>query len=286
MCPVCKCSLLQSASGFSCINGHQYDRAKYNYVNLLLANQKKSKEPGDSKAMINARHTFLQSGAYEILADRLRTLVKSYLNDLSQTSGASASLLTCHSFNLLDAACGEGYYSAYIKEKLEREYPLTISGVDISKFAITKAAKTYKLNSYAVASTYNLTLETHSQDIVLQVFGPSDAKEIARILKPGGLWLEVMPGESHLEELKAFVYEKSLKHEPRTDEIQGFSNAQIHDLAFDVSLPNTDLRHALLTMTPFLYRISDENKQQLLQRLNKVHAHFTLCLRHSQTQAC
>ena len=47
LCPVCKDKLIKDASNkmYRCQNNHSYDIAKEGYVNLLISNQKNSKNP-------------------------------------------------------------------------------------------------------------------------------------------------------------------------------------------------------------------------------------------------
>ena len=51
-----------NGTGYTCGNGHSFDRAKQGYCNFLLANQKNSREPGDSVEMVDARRAFFKSG--------------------------------------------------------------------------------------------------------------------------------------------------------------------------------------------------------------------------------
>lgn len=60
LCPVCKEKLVKDISNkmYRCSNKHTYDIAKEGYVNLLISNQKRSKNPGDSKEMVLSRIDF------------------------------------------------------------------------------------------------------------------------------------------------------------------------------------------------------------------------------------
>ena len=53
-CPVCNEVLNQIDKSYKCLNGHCFDVNKKGFVNLLLANQSHSENPGDSKEMIDA----------------------------------------------------------------------------------------------------------------------------------------------------------------------------------------------------------------------------------------
>ncbi|MEO0598010.1 MAG: putative RNA methyltransferase, partial [Chloroflexota bacterium] len=80
-CPVCAEPLTIEDRRFVCANNHSFDRAKEGYVNLLLANQKNSADPGDSKAMVRARRDFFSGGYYAKLADALNTAITERLSD-------------------------------------------------------------------------------------------------------------------------------------------------------------------------------------------------------------
>ena len=73
-CPVCQKELVKQDKSYKCLNGHSFDVNKKGYVNLLLANQGHSNNPGDSKEMIDARTTFLNQGYYENLRTELFNL--------------------------------------------------------------------------------------------------------------------------------------------------------------------------------------------------------------------
>ena len=65
-CPNCGLELLQqqAARSFSCENNHNFDLAKEGYLNLHLAQHKRSRNPGDSDEMIRSRQRFLNTGHY------------------------------------------------------------------------------------------------------------------------------------------------------------------------------------------------------------------------------
>jgi len=78
-CPNCKDLLIADTHSLKCQSGHSFDKAKAGYINLLLPNQKKTSDPGDSKQMILAREQFLSDGHYNFLIDTLNLLFESQL---------------------------------------------------------------------------------------------------------------------------------------------------------------------------------------------------------------
>ena len=66
-CPLCQQPLQQSMRTWRCDNRHAFDEAKSGYLNLLPVQNKKSKQPGDDKTMVNARRQFHDAKGYEPL---------------------------------------------------------------------------------------------------------------------------------------------------------------------------------------------------------------------------
>ena len=100
-CPKCKEKLLLEGNTKKCINNHCFDRAKAGYYNLLLGAG--GGTHGDNAEMVEARRTFLSGGFYEPLADKL---------------AASVTEHTAKFGCVLDAGCGEGYYTDKIETML------------------------------------------------------------------------------------------------------------------------------------------------------------------------
>jgi 23S rRNA (guanine745-N1)-methyltransferase len=263
-CPSCNELLSLNAKVWRCDNGHTFDCAKQGYVNLLLAQQKNSKAPGDSKEMVVARQQFLAQGHYRPLADKIGAIVADFVNNKTPLS-------------LLDAGCGEGYYTEQVLDKLVQQGVSVIaSGIDISKPAIIKAAKSKKNIQFAVASTYQIPLASESQDAAIQVFAPSSETEIHRILKAEGIWVTVNPAEDHLFELKELVYDKPAKHDNHVQNPGGFNRVSEFRSRFEVKLCNQQQRENLLMMTPFYWSISADKKRQVLEMLGSVTTDFTI----------
>ena len=77
-CPLCQQALLLDEKSYRCANNHSFDQAKQGYVNLLPVQFKHSKEPGDNKAMVQARRAFLDKGYYQPLLDSMLALYQKY----------------------------------------------------------------------------------------------------------------------------------------------------------------------------------------------------------------
>ncbi|MFC4700972.1 putative RNA methyltransferase [Glaciecola siphonariae] len=272
ICPVCKQLLTLSGRTLKCDGHHAFDIAKEGYVNLLLAQHKKSKAPGDSKEMVVARQAFLASGAYAPLADELARLVLSHLEAASYEKTADQQVPL-----LLDLGCSEGYYSSYIQALVNKQsINMDVAGLDIAKPAIQKAARAHPGNHYCVGSSFDIPLPDDSVDIALQVFAPSSSQELARVLKPNALWICVEPAPQHLHELKAFVYKDVQVHESNAEAPEHFVIEASHTLSFSFMLGDAQSRLNLLKMTPYYWRISEDNKLRLSEQLRQCSADFSL----------
>ena len=161
-CPKCKGELVLDGNTKKCINNHSFDRAKAGYYNLLLG--VKGGTHGDNAEMVEARRDFLSRGYYEPLANRLAELVV---------------LHTLPGGCVLDAGCGEGYYSARLADALQS--PLT--GLDISKEAVRCAAAKYKGKQWlcATASRIPVAEETvaATEEMTKETEAPADSVEPA-----------------------------------------------------------------------------------------------------------
>ena len=187
LCPKCKKELNIEERICRCDSGHSYDRAKEGYVHLLPANQKNSKAPGDDKGMVAARRAFLDKGFYAPLRDALCAL---------------AAQLSPDAPVMLDAGCGEGYYSAGLAESLNAE----LLGLDISKEAVRCAAAKYKNARWLCASAARLPVKDGSVGLLTSLFALTLPEEFRRVLRPDGTYLQVLAAEDHLLNLKNIIY--------------------------------------------------------------------------------
>lgn len=247
ICPLDKQPLQLNERTWCCENGHSFDIAKQGYVNLLPVQNKRSKDPGDSKAMVQARREYLNKGYYQPLAQALADTV-----------------LAMGSQALLDAGCGEGYYLRYLVEQAEQQgTELSVAALDISKWAVQTAAKQDKRLSWMVASNNAIPLADNSVDTILCEFGFPVEAEFKRVLKTGGRLIMVDPAENHLKELKTIIYpELKSKSERLPINDSDFELSSEQRVNFQVELNNNESIKNLLTMTPHLYRASKEGREK------------------------
>ena len=184
VCPLCGKALTRTEKSCVCPAGHSFDLAKEGYCHLLPANRKHSKAPGDDKDMAAARSAFLSKGYYAPLREELCRLA------VSMTGNAPT---------VLDAGCGEGYYTGGIYGALlAAGKQVRMAGTDISKFILRRAAKREKDIEFAVASSYHLPVADGSVELLLNCFSPLALEEFRRVLRPEGVMLYVVPSEKHL----------------------------------------------------------------------------------------
>jgi 23S rRNA (guanine745-N1)-methyltransferase len=257
-CPVCPEALARAGRAYVCPNQHAFDLAREGYVNLLLAHQKASRNPGDSPAMIRSRQQFLAGDYFAPLATRITAIV----GDFRFEDGAERQL------DLLDAGCGEGYYLRQLRTNGDPrlvESGSALWGLDISKEAIRLAARRDQAATYLVASVHSLPFLDGSLDYILQVFAPTDADEFARVLQPAGEILIVRPGPDHLAGLKQILFEEqSRPHSDETEAVAGFDLIAAERLSYDIQLGDAATIEALLGMTPYYWTSGRSGRDRLI----------------------
>ena len=252
VCPKCMGKLNITDGGAArCPQGHSYDKSRYGYYNLLLSDR--GGVHGDNREMVLARRAFLGSGAYEPLAARIAQRCA----ELLRSGGV-----------MLDAGCGEGYYTAAVREKLDTGYA-RIAAFDISKDAVREAAKKRCADFYAVASSYKIPLAAESVDLVLNTFSPQALAQTSRVLKRGGHFVMAIPAEEHLFGLKSEIYETPYKNEVQDTALEGFELISCDEIKYELSLDTGEAIRNLFMMTPYAYRtkMSDREKVLSLTRL-------------------
>ena len=244
LCPVCGQPLTREANCWRCENRHSFDIARQGYVNLLTVDRKHARHPGDTKEMVAARKAFLDGGFYSPIAEKVTDLIAPF----APTA-------------VLDAGCGEGYYLTCLQQSLpEAEF----AGIDISKDAVRFAAVRNKHALWLTGTAAALPFADGSFNCVLSMFALTVEREFARVLKPGGRYLQVIAGPEHLMGLKNIIYPEILRKEKVLHaELEGFRLEHTETLDFSFTVEdNTQVRN-LLSMTPHFWRISKEGAARL-----------------------
>ena len=249
LCPVCRNPLDDGGKTRACPNGHCYDRAAHGkYVNLLKTNRRGSADPGDSPEMCRARTRFLEKGYYTVLK-----------NTLCDAVGRIPAR------TILDAGCGEGYYTSAVAETLRGNgSSAKLLGIDLSKTALRHAGKQCPEGEFAVASLFDLPLPDHSVDIILHLFAPMCAPEFRRVLREGGTLITVKPGADHLWGLKQALYEKPYPNDEEQAEYPDFQWMARSFAEDDITIDSSEDIRALYQMTPYAWKTAKEAAGRLL----------------------
>ncbi|WP_428943226.1 23S rRNA (guanine(745)-N(1))-methyltransferase [Pantoea sp. FN060301] len=242
-CPLCHSPLHQEASLWRCSNRHQFDRAKEGYVNLLPVQHKRSRQPGDSADMMQARREFLDAGHYQPLQQKVGDIF--------------SRILPPTAISVLDIGCGEGYYTHAVAAKLQARGEAEVYGLDVSKVAVRYGARRYHNVEFCVASSHRLPFPDAQFDAVLRIYAPCKAKELFRVVKENGYVLTVTPGPRHLIQFKALIYQDVKLHDETPEQMEGFEMIEQHALNYPMRL-NSEESAALLQMTPFAWRARPE----------------------------
>lgn len=177
-CPLCMAPLALSGQSLLCANGHCFDVSAKGYVNLAAGRGQSVKY---DKALFESRGALLRDGFYVHVLDAVVGVL---------ASGVPR--------RVLDAGCGEGYYARALAQRLGAE----LYAFDLSRDAIMLAARGGSPVRLMVADMTNIPLQTGTIDAVLDAFSPAHYGEYARVLKPGGLLVKVIPAPEHLFELR------------------------------------------------------------------------------------
>lgn len=254
ICPVCSEKLERIDNCLKCENAHSFDISRQGYVNLLLSQQSSKKRHGDDKLMVAARRDFLEKGYYSFLKDEICTLAVSFC----PPGGA-----------VLDAGCGEGYYTAAAARALTAAGKNAAAcGIDISKSAAALTAKRGGIEA-AVAGVFDIPCADSSFDAVLNIFSPLADAEYRRVLKPGGVLIRAVPLVDHLMGLKRAIYDTARENVPEPEKLDGFELVKRVELKRNLVLENAEDIMSLFMMTPYYYKTGadDQKKAAQLNRL-------------------
>ncbi|MBQ4321309.1 MAG: methyltransferase domain-containing protein [Oscillospiraceae bacterium] len=239
-CPVCGEELAPRERQLVCANGHSFDVAKQGYVNLLRTGNG-LKRHGDDAAMVQSRRAFLEKGFYAPIRDAVVRAAAPF---------AAEGLI-------LDAGCGEGYYT----EAVSRVPGALVWGTDISREAAKACGK--RGISCAVATSARLPLKDGAAKGVMCLFAPLENREFARILQPGGKLVLAVPLREHLWELKAAVYDTPYENPDPCMTVPGFRLSGYEDVREMLHLTENGDILTLFRMTPYWYKTGRKDQEKL-----------------------
>ncbi len=238
-CPICGGAMAENGASLVCENSHCFDIAKKGYVNF--APQKKHR--GYDAALFESRQRAFRAGFY----DRIRRAV----------CEAAERHVRSDSPMFLDAGCGEGFYALGLKAYFGPS--ADVIGVDIEKDAIQIAARGGNGVSWLVGDLARIPLREHCVDVLLNIFSPAGYVEFKRVLKPHGIVIKVVPGESYLKEIRQAAKEglQSGAYSPArvTEHFEEHLNL-IERLRISNTLPVTpEQLNDFLGLTPMLFHV-------------------------------
>lgn len=185
ICPVrhCGAPLERRERSLVCPQGHSFDVARSSYCNLLQPQDRRSKNPGDSREAAEARRRLLDAGYGAALLAALK-------EEISLRPGAA----------VLDVGCGEGHYLGSLAGGIEAH------GLDLSVPAVELAARRYPGSTWVVANADRfLPYAAGSFDLVLSLDARLSPDEMRRVMAPEGRLLVAVPAPDDLVELRQAV---------------------------------------------------------------------------------
>lgn len=253
-CPICN-NPMKLTRGEPCVSlfclgarRHCYDLSASGYVNLMPPGHTSG---GDSKQAVRARTDFLNLELYRPAAEALTALLKRYVS--------------CSNPIVVDAGCGEGYYTAILAQN-----GFSLAGVDLSRAGADAAAKRLGrqgiLDAFVgVASVFSLPFATESVDVVTNIFAPCAEEEFLRVLRPNGILAVMYAGPDHLMGLKQAIYDETKTNDERADLPRQMELIEEMRVSFDISVFGQENLQNLFTMTPYYWRTSSSDSEKLKQ---------------------
>ncbi len=182
VCPHDGQGLQQDARSLACAAGHRFDLARQGYATLI---RRPLAHSGDPAPMIERR---------------LRVHGADLLGAVHTAVVAAARAAALPPGIVCDLGAGPGTYLAAVLDAREDRAGLAI---DVSKAAARRAARCHQRAASIVADVWDgLPVATGSVALLLDVFAPRPAEELARVVAPGGTLLVVTPLPDHLAELR------------------------------------------------------------------------------------
>lgn len=259
-CPKCQSAFHLTEQSLVCENKHCYDLSRRGYVNLAPSHDQGA-EKYDAQ-LFESRRIVFENGFY---APVMEAVAECMPKDKP--------------FFLLDAGCGEGYYARMLAQRFEQA---DILGVDLSRDAITAAARIPGRASWMVADLKHLPVADQSVDVLLDVLTPADYQEFARVLAPDGILIKVIPGSDYLCQVRKAVaphlrsgadYDNTRVMEHLKAHAQILSEKEVR-----ITTPLTaETSHAFLRMTPMTFSVDEAVLSTLSLDEITVHMHLVVC---------
>jgi len=240
-CPVCSETLQRFGRSYTCRNRHNFDLSKEGYLSLLHG-PTNHQQIGDDKRMIQARVRVHKLPAFVELAKA----IAGYCHRIDP------------SHRILDIGCGDGFFLDQATR--DAAAPGRGVGVDISKEALAKAARSYPGLFFVRtdAAHQRLPFADASFGLVLSIFAPRPVDEIRRVLRADGFWLIVTATPDHLKEIRAFLPLAAIgAGKLDAPKSRSYSVLSSDTLNHEGRIAHDDLV-AMIEMSPSIYRLRRE----------------------------
>ncbi|GGE89723.1 methyltransferase domain-containing protein [Mycetocola zhadangensis] len=187
-----------------CDAGHRFDVNKRGYISLLPP---ASRMTGDSQAMLDARAHFFDTGNFDSIADAVAaSSVQALASGSIGPHGAEAAdTAGSRPIRLAEIGCGTGYYLDRATRGLSQAGAVVEPvAADLSPFAVRMAVRAVPGAAGVVLDVWQpLPFVDAHLDGIISVFAPRNLPEFARILRPGGCLVAVVPTTRHLHQVRA-----------------------------------------------------------------------------------
>ena len=184
----CGQPLAREGQQFVCRRGHAYDIARSGYLNLLQPQDRRSREAGDAKDVVQARAAAIAAGVGHALFTRVAEIAAPWL-----TGDAVVVDLGSGTGDALHAIASRG--------------GMTGIGIDLSPAAADLAAKRFPTLTWIVANAdRRLPLVDESVNLVLSLHGRRNAGDCARVLRADGRLITAVPAPDDLMEIRMAIY--------------------------------------------------------------------------------
>lgn len=288
-CPICSEALMLDQASLLCRNRHTFDISSKGVVSLL-----RSAPSGSDlydQNFFEHRTAVFEAGIYqhvsealiadvlELLATAAKARSRSAPDDHDSGSGATETM------RIVDAGCGEGHYLRLVESALRDpdhrhdfgqhgDFTTDLMGFDLSKEAITLAARGGGEIEWFVADLARIPLLDQTVDCIINIFSPANYAEFSRVLRPSGRLIKVIPGPSHVQELRQAIAKAGLRDEAEYSNskvIEGISE-HMNIIGTQSIRATTAVNEVLLrdfmAMTPVMFHIDPE--QLDLQSIHEV----------------
>lgn len=288
-CPICSEALMLDQASLLCRNRHTFDISSKGVVSLL-----RSAPSGSDlydQNFFEHRTAVFEAGIYQHVSEALIADVLELLATAAKARSRSApddhdsGSRATETMRIVDAGCGEGHYLRLVESALRdpdhrhnsgQHSNLTtdLMGFDLSKEAVTLAARGGGEIEWFVADLARIPLLDQTVDCIINIFSPANYAEFSRVLRPSGRLIKVIPGPSHVQELRRAIARAGLRDEAEYSNskvIEGISE-HMNIIGTQSIRATTAVNEVLLrdfmAMTPVMFHIDPE--QLDLQSIHEV----------------